>query len=1189
MTINELPDFAAIEQVNSALWRAGRTRGAAVLVGAGFSRNAERLHDGAPLPPDWWTLTKALQTRLGYPAEDYKDPLRIAEEFIANLGRSALDSLLKELVPDQQWLPSKLHRKLVSLKWVDILTTNWDTLLERAASANLGQSYDVVRCLEDLATTRAPRIVKLHGSLPANRPFILSEEDYRTYPRRFAPFVNLVQQVLLENELCLVGFSGEDPNFLEWSGWIRDHLGVSARRIYLVGVLNLRPAQRTLLEQRNISPIDLGPLVDGIDPSRRHETALELLLDYFHNNKPPASWHWKAGKAGALPQTYPLPPHETLVERLKTVPEEWLAERQSYPGWAVCPQALRDGLRQHTFEWLHQRSVIESSEPKVRGRFAYEAVWRCETGLFPIGHFSELLGTIVESSECWTEMVQRDFVAVALLRSARSQRNEIAFQKWSNFLEARQQFNPDLSSQLVYQKALWALEGLDFADLEALATQVDGPDPLWNLKKAALYAELGDQTAARAFAIAGYAKAREQYLRDRDSIWALSRFAWAKNIAPRYRGWDDTGEDTAEDKDSSSIDPLLHETMCRPWDWFSDLDAGLRKSLSELDQQLPIVEPRFDVGTYRQRGNVLFFGAWPAQPLFDCFSLSETIGIPIRIDGEDFFADRIGRADRLGEVADDSDFLRIIRTIQADNEAPLEHHFGRLAVARLSEQRITWILEVLTAALRFGLERLKHRKGWADQFWSRRCAQYAEMISRIVVRLDESRARDIFKAAIEYAHDPRWHWRELCDALGHLIERSISAIPPANRGALLTPLLYFPIPDEIGLPEHLQQEWPDASAWLGKEVLIMPSDTNKLTERIDTLIARVKVGTSTSRAQAANRLIRLHIDNFLNPGQTKSFSETLWSRRSDVTGFPSETSLYPHVFLNLPFPPDATPFESIKKSSAITDYSEYVTTLANVAKYSIMQGQAPKLLFSKEEGLALLEKYLEWRPSQIAKPDINRVAEKNQRTLQGMAVVIADQILPLYSPGELSTELIDQCLTHFAIHLEFSPLLPELVRVSPTSHEPAIRLILDAILSNRQEASWSGCNAAYRWIRGWKDGALPEVPRSLVDGLLWIIEARSEPGRHHAMLIAIHLTKSNILSLKDFERLSHALGLALKETDYRHTRYTSRLTLFRASCVRLAAAIRDANFDSEELRAWIALDGKDPLPEVRYALSINIE
>jgi hypothetical protein len=75
MTIEELPDYPAIEQINTALWRSGRTRGAAVLVGAGFSRNAERIHDGTPLPPDWVDIRQAMQAKLGYFVNETRDPV----------------------------------------------------------------------------------------------------------------------------------------------------------------------------------------------------------------------------------------------------------------------------------------------------------------------------------------------------------------------------------------------------------------------------------------------------------------------------------------------------------------------------------------------------------------------------------------------------------------------------------------------------------------------------------------------------------------------------------------------------------------------------------------------------------------------------------------------------------------------------------------------------------------------------------------------------------------------------------------------------------------------------------------------------------------------------------------------------------------------------------------------------------
>jgi hypothetical protein len=51
MQISDLPDYAALQQIARALWKEGKTRGAAVLVGAGFSRNAQLLHDGGNSPP----------------------------------------------------------------------------------------------------------------------------------------------------------------------------------------------------------------------------------------------------------------------------------------------------------------------------------------------------------------------------------------------------------------------------------------------------------------------------------------------------------------------------------------------------------------------------------------------------------------------------------------------------------------------------------------------------------------------------------------------------------------------------------------------------------------------------------------------------------------------------------------------------------------------------------------------------------------------------------------------------------------------------------------------------------------------------------------------------------------------------------------------------------------------------------
>ena len=86
----------------------------------------------------------------------YPDPLRLAQEYKATLGSTALDSLIYDLVRDEEWLPGQLHSRLVSLPWTDILTTNWDTLLERAARVtDREETYDAVTTIGDIPRTRS--------------------------------------------------------------------------------------------------------------------------------------------------------------------------------------------------------------------------------------------------------------------------------------------------------------------------------------------------------------------------------------------------------------------------------------------------------------------------------------------------------------------------------------------------------------------------------------------------------------------------------------------------------------------------------------------------------------------------------------------------------------------------------------------------------------------------------------------------------------------------------------------------------------------------------------------------------------------------------------------------------------------------------------------------------------------------
>ena len=151
------------------------------MVGSGFSRSAASSGDINSKLPLWNDLLKVLSKDLG--SDPWGDPLRIAEEYSSYFGKQALKDVIEQTVNDPAWIPGDLYGSLLKLPWTEVLTTNWDTLLERAASDIYKPIYSVVNKPEDLSSSRSPRIVKLHGTVQISHNLIFTQEDYRQYTK----------------------------------------------------------------------------------------------------------------------------------------------------------------------------------------------------------------------------------------------------------------------------------------------------------------------------------------------------------------------------------------------------------------------------------------------------------------------------------------------------------------------------------------------------------------------------------------------------------------------------------------------------------------------------------------------------------------------------------------------------------------------------------------------------------------------------------------------------------------------------------------------------------------------------------------------------------------------------------------------------------------------------------------------
>lgn len=533
---------------------------ASVMVGSGFSRNAE----GGESLATWRQLSDALSAELapGRPAGSFSatSTSQLAEQYAKVYSPTHLEHLIKKCVPDDEVTPGQLHRSLLELPWSDVFTTNYDTLLERAADQVFDVSYLTVCSRQDIPLSTIlgrRRIVKLHGSFPSHRPFILTEEDYRTYPERFAPFVNLVRQSLLENVMCLIGFSGDDPNFLHWLGWVRDMLDKHALPVYLFLATEPTLGERKLLEARGVFPVLLPtPRNTAHDDYKARLHALFEELD-----KPlidaPLDW----GSCPHLSLSFEDQPSEHSINEFLSNLEKVHERRLTYPGWLVAPRKVRNRFH-HVGEWLDSalgdnrlRERLSSRPAQVILAVTELYCWVQQVLLKPVDDEIARIGTAaLEAVHQPLEALDRDdaqflrslgimdapalqtrqrAAALALLSWARQSHRLSDYDSFSKWLRLPAHHDAAIEDRLRYESVLWCLQHADrLGARKALDEWVpSGPDAYMQVLRGSLIAEVSEAALAMPVILQAIQALRRQS-RSRPGDPALaSKEGWACIVA----------------------------------------------------------------------------------------------------------------------------------------------------------------------------------------------------------------------------------------------------------------------------------------------------------------------------------------------------------------------------------------------------------------------------------------------------------------------------------------------------------------------------------------------------------------------------------------------------------------------------------------------------------------------------------
>lgn len=356
------------------------TNSVTAFVGAGFSLNAE-IPNNVKMKT-WPQLKDTFLNKLYANNDDDKindsnDVVRLSSLIDAQFGHNELDNILEDALPDHLIQPGKLHRMLIQLSWKDIITTNYDTLIERAASQVIS-NYKLVTNKETLLYQPSPRIIKLHGSFPNIRPYIMTQEDYRRYPIDRPEMVNTARQCFLESLVCLIGFSGDDPNFRAWIGWLKDIIG--QKRLcptYLITYnKGFHDAEKALLSQMGIDIINLAE-IDGINS---FSSAYEFFFNYLQ--KQPSKWDGSVS-------------HESIFELRKMKQDEFaiyinnkIEEMQniriSYPGWLLLPQSYENDFNDINEDIVDIENCFKLiKDDDIKFNFLYELNWRMTVASLP--------------------------------------------------------------------------------------------------------------------------------------------------------------------------------------------------------------------------------------------------------------------------------------------------------------------------------------------------------------------------------------------------------------------------------------------------------------------------------------------------------------------------------------------------------------------------------------------------------------------------------------------------------------------------------------------------------------------------------------------------------------------------------------------------------------------------------------
>lgn len=265
---------------------------------------------------------------------------------------------------------------------------------------------------------------------------------------------------------------------------------------------------------------------------------------------------------------------------------------------------------------------------------------------------------------------------------------------------------------------------------------------------------------------------------------------------------------------------------------------------------------------------------------------------------------------------------------------------------------------------------------------------------------------------------------------------------------------------------------------------------------------------------------------------------------------------------------------------------DHLIALANSAQFGFV--------IPRERAAQMFDEIVVWEPQQVKDrrdPFAESFAREFNKSIGGSAGYLLTSLVPALEPGE-RTEQRARNLIAFTARARSWPSVRALLYFLPSTAEltpDVVSALRTGLLASEAQHVGNATEAIVSWAKLVREGALPELPRSLVERLIATIEARRAIGLSAMLSAARSLLELGFLEEEDLKRLTETISEMRREVRYEtvalDTMEAVSVSLVRAQCVRLAVTLKDHVADDGSLQAWIDEASTDPLPEVRFCLT----